>query len=79
MMRFAISSGSVSALECDDEESEGEDLMSGWTMRLGEYDLMTVDAVGVHMTWDCSCCQSMMSSKDEEGLISQTSHPPASG
>ena len=52
-MRSAICSGSVSALECEDEESEGEDRMSGWTMRLGEYDFMTVDAVGVQITWDC--------------------------
>ena len=52
-MRLAISEGSVSAsAEGRDEDEEGEERMRGWTIRLGEYDLMTVAAVGVQITWD---------------------------
>lgn len=62
MTRLATSRAEGEDVEEEDGEEEvaglpgevGEERMSGWTIRLGEYVLMTVAAVGVQMTWDWS-------------------------
>jgi hypothetical protein len=56
MIGWAISPGSVSdeGDVMDDARVVGDDLISGCTIRLGEYVLITAAAVGVHITWDCT-------------------------
>lgn len=53
MIREAIFSADSFVEDSSDAVGEGDWRISGWTMRLGEYVLITEAAPGVHITWDC--------------------------
>lgn len=52
-MRDAILSADSDEADWSDDSGDGVWRMSGCTIRLGEYVLITEAAPGVQMTWDC--------------------------